>query len=136
VSDGTSDQIDASIRAERARLRLKALEGLPRAGLRGVEMFGDRVAVLIHDKAHLDEEDIYAATFLVYGRSDAPLAKRIGQRWFLTPGRIGSPGGGAIVLDDSGDDVVATFYDADGNAARKEVLLSSRVAQMKVPGGS
>ena len=38
--------------------------------LRSVEMFGDRVAVLIHDKALLDEEDIFSATFLVYGKSD------------------------------------------------------------------
>ena len=60
--------------------------------LRTIEMFGDRVAVLIHDKALLDEEDIFSATFLVYGKSDGPLVKKIGPRWFLTPGPIGSAG--------------------------------------------
>jgi hypothetical protein len=99
-------------------------------------MFGDRVAILINDKALLDEEDIYSATFLVYGKSDMPLAKRIGQRWFLTPGNIGSPGGGAIVLDDSSDDVVATFYDLAGQATRTEVLSSARSAKLKVLGDS
>ena len=47
--------------------------GCRREELRTVEMFGDRVAVLIHDKALLDEEDIFSATFLIYGKSDAPL---------------------------------------------------------------
>ena len=75
-------------------------------------MFGDRVAVLIHDKALLDEEGIFSATFLVYGRSTGPLVRKIGPRWFLTPGPVDSPRGGAAVLDDSGEEVVATVYAA------------------------
>jgi hypothetical protein len=130
--DGSPEQIDAFLRGERARLRLKALESLPTLELRTVEMFGDRVAVLIHDKALLDEEDIFSATFLVYGRGDGPLIKKIGPRWFLTPGPIGSPGGGAVVLDDTEDDVVATLYDADGRAARTEILVTERAPKMRV----
>src|SRR5258708_21275947 len=63
--NGTPDQIDALVRGERARLRLKSVEGLATLELRSVEMFGDRVAVLVHDKALLDEEDILSATFLI-----------------------------------------------------------------------
>jgi hypothetical protein len=132
--EGTPDQIDAFLRGERARLRLKSLESLPRAELRSVEMLGDRVAVLVHDKAMLDEEDIYSATFLVYGKSDEPLVKKIGPRWFLAPGRIGSAGGGAIVLDDSADDVVATFHDAEGRVARTETLAAVRSSKLSVQG--
>jgi hypothetical protein len=130
---GTPDQIDAFLRAERARLRLKSLEAMPAEG-RSVEMFGDRVAILIHDKAFLDEEDIYSAQFLVYGKSDAPLVKKIGTRWFLTPGPIGSPGGGAIVLEETSLDVVATVYDIAGKRSSVETLTAPRTAKMRVLG--
>jgi hypothetical protein len=134
AATGTADQIDAFLRGERARLRLKSLERLPSEELRTVEMFGDRVAILIHDKALLDEEDIYSATVLVYGRSDGPLMKKIGQRWFLTPGPVADPGCGVIVLDDSGDELVATLFDADGREARAETLAAARVAKVSVQG--
>jgi hypothetical protein len=134
ASDGTPDQIDAFLRRERARMRLKSLERLPQEDLRSVEMFGDRVAVLIHDKALLDEEDIFSAALLIYGKSDGPLIKRIGQRWFLTPGPIGCDGGGAMVLEDSDDEVVATVYDAMGRASRSEVLTANRTAKLSVQG--
>jgi hypothetical protein len=134
IDGGTPDAIDLLVRGERARLRLKSLEGLPGTGERSIEMVGDRVAVLIHDKARLDEEDIYAATFLVFGKGDAPLARAIGTRWFLTPGPIGSTGGGGLVLDDSGDDVVATFYGPDGQVARTEPLSVARATSLRVQG--
>jgi hypothetical protein len=132
AAEGTPAQIDGFLRGERARLRLKSLESLPATELRSMEMFGDRVAVLIHDKALLDEEDIFSATFLVYGRSDGALIKKIGPRWFLTPGPVGSPGGGALVLDDSNDEVVATLYDANGNEIRAQVLATERTAKLSV----
>ncbi len=132
--DGSPEQIDAFLRAERARLRLKSLESLPTLELRSVEMFGDRVAVLVHDKALLDEEDILSASFLVYGKGDMPLVKSIGPRWFLTPGPIGSMGGGAVVLDDSANEVIATFYDADGRIGHRETLTTGRGTKLSVRG--
>jgi hypothetical protein len=132
--DGTATQIDAFLRRERGRLRLKSLEGLPQEGLRSVELLGDRVAVLVHDKALLDEDDIVSAALLIYGRSAGPLIKKIGQRWFLTPGPIGCEGGGAIVIEDSDDGIVATVYDAAGRASRSEVLAAARTAKLSVQG--
>jgi hypothetical protein len=132
AAEGSPEEIRAFLRSERARLRLKSLESLPPRELRSVEMFGDRVAVLVHDKALLDEEDIFAATFLVYGKSDRPLVKKIGPRWFLTPGPITGEDGGAIVLDDSAEEVVATFYDAAGGVVRCESLPATRLARLSV----
>jgi hypothetical protein len=134
AATGSTEQLDAFLRNERARLRLKSLERLPVRELRAVEMFGDRVAVLIHDKAHLDEEDIFSATFLVYGKSDSPLVKKIGPRWFVTPGPLGDVPGGVMVLDDSGDDVVATLYDDGGQILRSEALPAGRAAKLSVQG--
>ena len=131
AATGTPEQIDTFLRAERARMRLKSLEGLPPDELRTVEMFGDRVAVLIHDKARLDEEDIFSATFLVYGRSSGPLVKRIGPRWFLTPGPVGATGGGAV-LDDTGEEVLVTLHDVEGRLKGSETLLVTRPTKLSV----
>jgi hypothetical protein len=132
AAEGSPEQLQTFLRSERARLRLRSLESLPPRELRSIEMFGDRVAILVHDKALLDEEDIFAATFLVYGKSEGPLVKKIGPRWFLTPGPIGSIDGGAVVLDDSADDVAATFYDGEGRAVRSEKLPAARLAKLSV----
>src|ERR1700689_4115083 len=112
AAGGTPEQLDTFVRAERARQRLKSLERLPPEELRTVEMLGDRVAVLIHDKALLDEEDIFSAKLLIYGRGDSPLIKKMGPRWFLPPGPVGGERSGAIVLDDSDEPLVGTLYDA------------------------
>jgi hypothetical protein len=134
--EGDPERIDELLRAERARRRLRALEALPREGLRSMEMFGDRVAVLLYDKAALDEEDIFAATFLIYGKSEEPLVKKIGPRWFLSPGRIGAPGGGILLLDDEQEEVVATFFDNEGQPHKRETLVVARAAKLRVQGES
>jgi hypothetical protein len=130
--EAAPQKIDAFVRNERARLRLRAIEGLPRPARRTVEMFGDRLALLVHDRALLDGDDIFSASLLIYGKSDAPLVKQIGTRWFLTPGPIRSAGGGAIVLDDAQGDVEASFYDLGGRSTHTENLTQSRQAHLSV----
>ena len=133
---GTPQEIDAFVRKERARQRLRVLEGLPhQERARTVEMIGDRVAVLIYDKATLDEEDIFAATLLVYGKSPEPLVKKVGNRWFVTPGVIGSPGGGIAILDDGGEEIVASIHALDGSRTLTETIAVTRAAKMKIQGG-
>jgi hypothetical protein len=132
---GTPEQIDRFVAVERARLRLKSLEALPEQVARTIEMIGDRVAVLIHDKANLDEEDILAATLLFYGKGEGPLVKKNGARWFVTPGPIGSEGGGIAVLDDAGDEVTVAIFDSAGKPGLTEVLTTLRATKMKVQGG-
>jgi hypothetical protein len=123
---GAPAVIDRFVATERARLRLKALETLPEKVARTIEMVGDRVAVLIYDKGQLDEEDILAANILLFGKSEGPLVRKIGARWFVTPGPIGSPGGGLAVLDDEQDEVVVTVYDGAGKVTHREVLTAQR----------
>ena len=131
---GTAEQLDKFVSTERARLRLKSLEALPEEVSRTIEMVGDRVAVLIHDKALLDEEDILAANLLFFGKSDGPLIRKIGARWFVTPGPIGCEGGGIVVLDDEKDDITITIYDSAGKATQTEALSVSRAPKMRVQG--
>lgn len=124
--EGAPATIDRFVAIERARLRLKSLEALSESRSRTVEMVGDWVAVLIHDKSLLDEEDILAANILGFGKSDAPLVQKIGPRWFVTPGPIGAREGGIAVLDDEKEEVVVTIFDEAGRATRREVLHSMR----------
>lgn len=132
---GTPAEIDEFVTAERTRLRLRSLESLPHRILRTMEMVGDRVAVLIFDKGLLDEEDIFAANILVYGKSDAPLIKKIGARWFITPGPLG-PDGGIIVLDDSEDEIRANLFDVSGELRATEILSLPKTTKLRIQGGA
>jgi hypothetical protein len=134
---GTPKDIDAFVNAERARRRLRALEGLPREkNARTVEMIGDRIAVLLYDKSILDEEDIFGANILVYGKSAEPMMKKVGgTRWFVTPGAIGCKGGGAAVLDDAGEEIALSIYAADGALTLREPMSMARGTKMKIQGG-
>lgn len=131
---GTAEQLDKFVSTERARLRLKSLEALPEEVSRTIEMVGDRVAVLIHDKAMLDEEDILAANLLFFGKSEGPLIRKIGARWFVTPGPIGCEGGGIAVLDDEKDDITITIFDSTGKPTQQEALAVQRATKMRVQG--
>jgi len=136
AAGGSAEQLDKFVSTERARLRLKSLEALPEELSRTIEMVGDRVAVLIYDKADLDEEDILAANLLFFGKSERPVIRKIGPRWFASPGPIGCEGGGIAVLEDEADEITLTIYDSAGKATQKEVLAVPRAVKMKVQGAS
>lgn len=122
--------IDAFVEAERECEALRIFESLPPDGARSIEILGGKVAVMIHDKAHLDEEDIGAAGLLLFGRSDVPLLKQVGARWFISPGTFGD--GGIVVLDDEGEGIEAAFYDADLGETRRETITVARAAKLRV----
>ncbi|WP_394843648.1 hypothetical protein LZC95_42180 [Pendulispora brunnea] len=128
AANGTPEDIDAFVKGERMRLRLRSLESLPHRILRTMEMVGDRIAILIHDKELLDEEDIFAASLLIYGKSDVPLVRKIGGRFFITPGMLG-PRGGICVLDDTGDEIAVAVYNIEGEAVLHERLALPRASR-------
>ncbi|UQA54953.1 hypothetical protein [Polyangium aurulentum] len=101
-AEASPEAIDAFVTRERARERLRVLTSLPEGSRRTIEFLDNRVILFVYDRAILDEEDIVAASVLVFGRSVDPQMKRIGSRVFVAPGRIGWPGAGCGVLDDEG----------------------------------
>jgi hypothetical protein len=72
----------------------------------------------------------------VFGKSPEPLVKKVGTRWFVTPGSIGAPQGGAAVLDDAGEEIVASIYGPDGRCTLSEPIAIARAAKMKIQGGA
>ncbi len=123
--DGTAQQIDRFVASERARQRLKALETLPSEGAQKITI-GNVVAVLHHDDASLDDATLRAADIVLFGRSERPMVRQIGPRWFVSPAAIGTPSGGIAVLDDEHDGLSVTIYDTTGKPAQRETLTWPR----------
>jgi phytoene dehydrogenase-like protein len=131
-ADASPDQIDEFLQAERERLALVVFASLPGGETRLVELLNGKVAVMIHDKALLDEDDIASATYLVFGKSDEPLVKPIGSRWFLSPGPLATFG--IMLLEDADGRVELSLYDNLGHEVRRERLLSAPSNRVSITG--
>ena len=123
-------EIDEFISSERERRRLKVFESLPGDGTRAIELLNGKVAVMIYDKADLDEEDMLPASFLVFGASRQPLVKQVGSRWFLSPGSLDHFG--VMTLEDREDGVHLTLFDTWCREIRRERLTGERGANFKI----
>lgn len=53
-----------------------------------LEMVGDSLCCLVHDKNDLDKEDMINALVLVHGKDADPKVVQIGPRTFITPGTL------------------------------------------------
>src|SRR6185437_4602760 len=60
----------------------------PKVPKKLVEMVGDQLACLVHDKADLVKDDMLNAVILIHGKSPEPNVVQIGPRYFVTPGRL------------------------------------------------
>jgi hypothetical protein len=128
----SAEEIDGFLDAERERRSMKVLESLPGDQARAIEILNGKVAVMIWDKARLDEDDIAPAALLVFGKSAAPMVERVGSRWFLSPGPF--PDAGTMLLEDHDDGIHVSLFDADGKEQRRELLLPGRGARVQVKG--
>jgi hypothetical protein len=132
-ASASHEEIDEFIAAERRRERLKALKCLPEATSRTIEILEGRVAVLLYDKSLLDEEDIMAASLLIYGKSKEPVVRQVGARTFISPGELGvGQGGIALLSDDASGDVTVSIYDPAGSLFESHVVPYSRTGKFTV----
>jgi hypothetical protein len=130
--NGKPDDIDTFIRNERERQRLKVFESLPGESTRAIELLNGKVAVLIYDKAYLDEEDILPATLLVFGKSREALVRRVGRRWFVSPGSFNDAG--IMIVDDHDNGIYVTQFDQNLREGRRMRLSTSRGVRLRVTG--
>ena len=100
--------------------RLGRLRLLP-PRTRAVEMLGDRIVLLVRDKADLEEEDIASAHVVVFGRSGAPEFRRFGPRVFYTPGPLSAGHVGLLETDERGRGWAVTL-DLQGREHGRESL--------------
>jgi hypothetical protein len=115
-----ADEIDDFVSRERERRSLQIFEALPSDGTRIIELLAGQVAVMIHDKDDLDEEDMLPAAYLLFGASREAVVRRIGTRWFLSPGSLEEHG--VLLLEERDDAVDLTLYDAHCRPVRTERL--------------
>ena len=53
-----------------------------------MDMLGDVLCCIVHDKDDLREEDMLNASVLIHGKGAEPAVAQVGQRLFLTAGRL------------------------------------------------
>jgi len=128
--DGSAADIEALLGTDAAVRRLADLRALPPPPARAVEMIDDRIVLIVHDKAVLDEEDIANAFLVVYGKGTEPSLRRFGPRYFFTPGMLS--GGRVAVLEQEPDGNLAIgVFDPSGAPVSREVL-ERRTAKVTV----
>ncbi|HKQ69414.1 MAG TPA: hypothetical protein VJT73_08750 [Polyangiaceae bacterium] len=129
---GNPQEIDRFMAAERQRERLKSLKCLPAATARTVEILEGRVAVLLYDKALLDEEDILPASLLIFGKNKEPLVRQVGSRTFVSPGEFGGRGGIALFADDAHGEVTVSMYERGGDVLESHAVAATRTGRFTV----
>ncbi len=127
---GTAEEIDALLAADARVARLECLRKLPE-GARAIEMLDDRIVLLVHDKALLDEEDIANAFLIAYGKAKTTSLNRFGPRYFFTPGPLSEGKIGLIESDGEGE-VVLSVKTARGEPVSREVLKVQTATKMTV----
>jgi hypothetical protein len=124
--------IDDFIARERRRERLKDLKCLA-SEQRTVEMLDGRVAVLVHDKAMLDEDDILPASVLIFGKSAKPLVRQVGSRTFVSPGELRpGTGGVAMFFDDDRGAMAVSIYEPGGAVLETRVLPALSLGRVQI----
>lgn len=128
----TAAELQKLLAADVAMERLDAVRCLPPPPARAMEMIDDRVVLLVHDKAMLDEEDIANAHLIVYGKAPKDDLKRFGQRYFFTPGPLSAGKVGLVDVEGDGRIAVA-LYDPAGAPLFREALVGRTGKVMVMP---
>jgi hypothetical protein len=129
-----AETIDRFILHERQREELRMFESLAGSATRSVELIAGKVAVLVHDKAYLEEEDILPASALVFGKSREPLLRQIGRRWFLSPGSL--PNHGVMLLDDDTGELRASVFTGALEPGESLILHAPKALRMRALGAT
>jgi hypothetical protein len=125
--------IDALLARDRERRRLSALRCVPASPARAVELFDDKVVLLVHDKALLDQEDIANAFLIVYGRSKQSALHRFGPRTFFTPGPLRLGRVAVLEREPDGHLAIALFDPRTGEPRGRETVHVRRSRLVVTP---
>lgn len=91
-----------------------------------LDMVGDALCCLVHDKNDLTREDLLNATIFIHGKESEPKVVQIGPRYFLTPGRMtGAAEQTCALLEKVDRDLRFTAFRLDGS-----VVLGPQTIQL------
>ncbi len=87
----------------------------PAVPKKAVDIVGDTLCCVVHDKNDLQKEDMINAAVLVHGNAPEPKVVQIGPRYFITPGRVrGAPKSTVGLLELVDKQLVFSAWTLDG----------------------
>lgn len=132
AAQGAPAEIDAFVRGQRERLRLRALATLPEDAPYAVETLGELTTLLTFDASKLGEDELARAHLVVVGDARSPSIDERGTRWVLQLGPIGERGGVAV-LDAQGSGAFVTVYDASERELLRVEITEPHTAKLDIP---
>jgi hypothetical protein len=91
---------------------------------KALDMLGDTLCCVVHDKNDLDKEDMQNAMVLVHGKDLEAKVVQIGARFFVTPGRLtGGKQPTVGILDVQDKQVTFSAFTLDGSPVLEPQVL-------------
>ncbi len=88
----TDDDLDDLVRVKERFVRVPDKDSLqyldPAIAHKAMDMLGDTLCCVVHDKNDLTREDLLNSNVFVHGKEKEPKVVQIGPRFFVTPGKL------------------------------------------------
>jgi len=98
-----------------------------------VELVGDTLACLVHDKADLVKDDMLNAALLIHGKSPEPGVVQIGPRFFVTPGRLtGAPEQTCALLESTPGELRFLAFTLGGRELKRQAFARGSKNKLSV----
>lgn len=81
---------------------------------KAVDMLGDVLCCIVHDKNDLDKEDLLNAAIFIHGKEPEPKVVQIGPRYFITPGKLTGESATCALIDTSDKQLRVSAFTLDG----------------------
>lgn len=99
-----------------------------------LDMMGDTLCCLVHDKNDLSRDDLVNALVFIHGKESEPKLVQIGPRYFLTPGRLaGAAEQTCALLEREGFNLRFTAFRLDGKVVvEPQLMLLDRRSKLTI----
>ena len=99
-----------------------------------LDMVGDTLCCLVHDKNDLSRDDLVNAIVFIHGKESEPKLVQIGPRYFLTPGRLaGAAEQTCALLEREDRNVRYTAFRLDGKVVvEPQLMLLDRRSKLTI----
>lgn len=81
----------------------------PSVPKKAMDMIGDTLCCVAHDKNDFEKDDMINALVLVHGKEPQPKVVQIGPRYFVSPGRLRGGGNASVGLLELGEGRALSF---------------------------
>lgn len=131
--DAPPEVLDALLAREVKRARLSDVCDVTSPRGCQVEMIEDRIVLIAHDRATLEDDDVVNALVVVSGAAPRSDVRVVAGRATLTPGDL-SRGGHAALLERVGDSLRLAVLDGRARAVREATVALRGMTRMEILG--